>query len=287
MAISQVESSERLHDLSGGIMQKAVSPCSILFYSKTFAFFLLTRLISCAIPYPFFWHHFFANRGALCNLNAPFFQVPWESQKACGERRHCTGLAGDMAANSASPPNTTQRANAQANPIIQALGNVFKTNTGGELDHEQIAKLLHSNIGRLGQLAQQGQLTTQQITQVKAIFIFAQWNTHADYVCGPKLKEFADRHRPGVTLPPQGTAQVIIVSLLFDSLNQNIFVSSLKSVSKPLELLARLLDLTFRQTLLHTRSVKLSAQRIQVQCNGRVLSKEGQPWVVVFLEGGC
>ena len=284
MAISQVESSERLHDLSGGIMQKAVSPYSILFYSKTFAFFFANSFDFVCYSVSFFLASY---RGALCNLNAPFFQVPWESQKACGERRHCTGLAGDMAANSASPPNTTQRANAQANPIIQALGNVFKTNTGGELDHEQIAKLLHSNIGRLGQLAQQGQLTTQQITQVKAIFIFAQWNTHADYVCGPKLKEFADRHRPGVTLPPQGTAQVIIVSLLFDSLNQNIFVSSLKSVSKPLELLARLLDLTFRQTLLHTRSVKLSAQRIQVQCNGRVLSKEGQPWVVVFLEGGC
>lgn len=79
-----------------------------------------------------------------------------------------------MAANSASPPNTAQRANAQANPLIQALGNAFKTQTGGEIDHEQIAKLLHSNIGRLSQLAQQGQLTTQQIAQVKAIFILAQ-----------------------------------------------------------------------------------------------------------------
>lgn len=77
-----------------------------------------------------------------------------------------------MAANSTSPSNQAASAsNGQASGIIQALGNAFKNQTGGAIDNTQIAKLLQSNIGQLGQLAKDGKLTQAQILQVKLIHI--------------------------------------------------------------------------------------------------------------------
>jgi transcription initiation factor TFIID subunit 12 len=71
-----------------------------------------------------------------------------------------------MAANSASPPNTTQEKNTPTNGIIQALGHAFKSQTGDVLNHTQIAKLLQANIGQLGQMAKDGKLSQQHILQV-------------------------------------------------------------------------------------------------------------------------
>jgi hypothetical protein len=71
-----------------------------------------------------------------------------------------------MAANSASPPNIAQSPSAPTNGIIQALGHAFKSQTGDALNNIQIAKLLHANIGQLGQLAKDGKLSQQQILQV-------------------------------------------------------------------------------------------------------------------------
>ncbi|KIM83322.1 hypothetical protein PILCRDRAFT_440317 [Piloderma croceum F 1598] len=84
-----------------------------------------------------------------------------------------------MASSSASPPNNSQSPNVPTDGIIQALGNAFKSQTGGVLNNVQIAKLLQANIGQLGQLAKDGKLSQQQI-----------------------LQEFADRHRAG--LPQNG-----------------------------------------------------------------------------------
>ena len=76
-----------------------------------------------------------------------------------------------MASSSASPPNNSQSPNAPTDGIIQALGNAFKSQTGGVLNNVQIAKLLQANIGQLGQLAKDGKLSQQQILQVKSILI--------------------------------------------------------------------------------------------------------------------
>jgi len=76
-----------------------------------------------------------------------------------------------MATNSASPPNNAQSPSAPTDGIIQALGNAFKSQTGGVLNNGQIAKLLQANIGQLGQLAKDGKLSQQQILQVKIFLI--------------------------------------------------------------------------------------------------------------------
>lgn len=73
--------------------------------------------------------------------------------------------------NGASTPNTAQGTNAQANGIIAALGNAFKSQTGDALNNAQIAKLLQSNIGQLSQLAKDGKLSQSQILQVRPLTI--------------------------------------------------------------------------------------------------------------------
>jgi len=80
--------------------------------------------------------------------------------------------ASAMATNGASSSNTAQASNAQANGIIAALGNAFKSQTGDALNNNQIAKLLQSNIGQLSQLAKEGKLSQQQILQVR-------WHSYA------------------------------------------------------------------------------------------------------------
>jgi hypothetical protein len=96
-----------------------------------------------------------------------------------------------------SPPNNSQSPNAPTDGIIQALGNAFKSQTGGVLNNVQIAKLLQANIGQLGQLAKDGKLSQQQILQVKknVLVIFESWILMI--LCGQQLKDFADRHRAG------------------------------------------------------------------------------------------
>ncbi|KAI0683005.1 transcription initiation factor TFIID subunit A-domain-containing protein [Cytidiella melzeri] len=58
--------------------------------------------------------------------------------------------------------------------IIQALGQVFKMQTGDDIPGERIAQLLLQNMNHLGELAKQGKLNQHQIMQ---------------------LKEYADRHK--------------------------------------------------------------------------------------------
>lgn len=68
-----------------------------------------------------------------------------------------------------APANGLQGTSPNAMTIITALGNAFKSQTGGQLDNTQIAKLLQNNIGQLGQLAKEGKLSQQQILQVRAL----------------------------------------------------------------------------------------------------------------------
>ncbi|THH13164.1 hypothetical protein EW146_g7026 [Bondarzewia mesenterica] len=80
-----------------------------------------------------------------------------------------------MATNGAQPN--------QANSIITALGNAFKSQTGDPLPGDRIAQLLLQNMGQLGELAKQGKLNQQQIMQ---------------------LKEYADKHK-AATMAAAGT----------------------------------------------------------------------------------
>ncbi|KAI0755891.1 transcription initiation factor TFIID subunit A-domain-containing protein [Irpex lacteus] len=72
-------------------------------------------------------------------------------------------------------PSASTAPNGQNNSnIIQALGQVFKAQTGDDLSGERIAQLLLQNMSHLGELAKQGKLNQSQIAQ---------------------LKEYADRHK--------------------------------------------------------------------------------------------
>lgn len=57
--------------------------------------------------------------------------------------------------------------NANANNIITALGNAFKTQNGDSLPGERIAQLLIQNMSQLSELMKQGKLNQQQIMQVR------------------------------------------------------------------------------------------------------------------------
>ena len=64
-----------------------------------------------------------------------------------------------------APPNGN---NASTN-IIQALGQAFKAQTGGDIAGEKIAQLLLQNMNHLGELAKQGKLNQHQIMQVRCM----------------------------------------------------------------------------------------------------------------------
>ena len=86
-----------------------------------------------------------------------------------------------MSTNAGTSVNASAASGGGQSNIITALGQVFKMQTGDTMSGEKIAQMLIANMGQLGELAKQGKLTHQQITQVRA------WEGCAVFFLDPML----------------------------------------------------------------------------------------------------